>query len=122
MYPNYGDWLLKVCRKVGFKPRIVKEADGAGGGVAFVLVGFWGGGGRRAAAKDTRQGCGFPQSDARNQSVGACGRPPGSRMRYPLQSLLNSSTYWLKPASDFGQRLATELPSSSAAERIHSKL
>ena len=28
MYPNYGDWLLKVCRRVGFKPRIVKEADG----------------------------------------------------------------------------------------------
>jgi hypothetical protein len=29
MHPNYGDWLLKVCRRVGFKPRIVKEADGA---------------------------------------------------------------------------------------------
>jgi hypothetical protein len=33
-----------------------------------------GGGGQRAAAEDTRQGCGFPQSDAREQSVGACGR------------------------------------------------
>ena len=29
MYPNYGERLLKVCRRVGFKPRIVKEADGA---------------------------------------------------------------------------------------------
>jgi hypothetical protein len=36
--------------------------------------GVWGGGGQRAAAKDTREGCGFPQSDARGQSVGACGR------------------------------------------------
>jgi hypothetical protein len=30
MYPNYGDWLLKVCRRVVFKPRIVKEAAGFG--------------------------------------------------------------------------------------------
>jgi DNA-binding transcriptional LysR family regulator len=29
MYPNYGDWLMKSCRRVGFKRRIVKEADGA---------------------------------------------------------------------------------------------
>jgi hypothetical protein len=36
--------------------------------------GVWGGDGQRAAAKDTRQGCGFPQSDARGQSVGTCGR------------------------------------------------
>jgi len=41
MYPNYGDWLLKVCRRVGFKPRIVKEADGAASALAFVAAGFW---------------------------------------------------------------------------------
>jgi DNA-binding transcriptional LysR family regulator len=40
MYPNYGDWLLKVCRRVGFKPRIVKEADGAASALAFVAAGF----------------------------------------------------------------------------------
>src|SRR5271170_8100806 len=40
MYPNYGDWLLKVCRKAGFKPRIVKEADGAASALAFVAAGF----------------------------------------------------------------------------------
>jgi DNA-binding transcriptional LysR family regulator len=40
MYPNYGDWLLKVCRRVGFKPRIVKEADGAASAMAFVAAGF----------------------------------------------------------------------------------
>ncbi len=40
MYPNYGDWLLKVCRRVGLKPRIVKEADGAASALAFVAAGF----------------------------------------------------------------------------------
>jgi DNA-binding transcriptional LysR family regulator len=40
MYPNYGDWLLKVCRRTGFKPRIVKEADGAASALAFVAAGF----------------------------------------------------------------------------------
>src|ERR1700761_1173423 len=40
MYPNYGDWLMKVCRRVGFKPRIVKEADGAASALAFVAAGF----------------------------------------------------------------------------------
>src|ERR1700686_4435320 len=40
MYPNYGDWLLKSCRRVGFKPRIVKEADGPAGALAFVAAGF----------------------------------------------------------------------------------
>ena len=40
MYPNYGDWLLKVCRRAGFKPRIIKEADGAASALAFVAAGF----------------------------------------------------------------------------------
>jgi DNA-binding transcriptional LysR family regulator len=40
MYPNYGDWLVKVCQRVGFKPRIVKEADGAASAFAFVAAGF----------------------------------------------------------------------------------
>src|ERR1700730_7926180 len=38
MYPNYGDWLLKSCRRVGFKPRIAKEADGAASELACVAV------------------------------------------------------------------------------------
>jgi DNA-binding transcriptional LysR family regulator len=40
MYPNYGAWLLKVCRRFGFKPRIVKEADGAPSALAFVAAGY----------------------------------------------------------------------------------
>jgi DNA-binding transcriptional LysR family regulator len=40
MYPNYSDWLSKVCRRVGFKPRIVREADGAPSALAFVAAGF----------------------------------------------------------------------------------
>jgi DNA-binding transcriptional LysR family regulator len=40
MYPNYGEWLLKVCRRGGFKPRIAKEADGAASALAFVGAGF----------------------------------------------------------------------------------
>jgi hypothetical protein len=73
MQPNYGEWLLKACRRAGFKPRIVKEADGAASALPFVAAG-WGGFGRRATAKDTRERCGFPDSDARGQSVAACWR------------------------------------------------
>jgi DNA-binding transcriptional LysR family regulator len=40
MYPNYGDWLLKFCRRAGFNPQIVKEADGAASALAFVAAGF----------------------------------------------------------------------------------
>jgi DNA-binding transcriptional LysR family regulator len=40
MYPNYGDWLLKACRRAGFKPRIAKEADGAASALAFVAAGY----------------------------------------------------------------------------------
>src|SRR6202790_2777528 len=56
MYPNYGDWLLEVCRRVGFKPRIVKEADGAPSALAFERGGYGVGGGgeplRKIPAKD----------------------------------------------------------------------
>jgi DNA-binding transcriptional LysR family regulator len=40
MYPNYDDWLLKACRRAGFKPRIAKEADGAASALAFVAAGY----------------------------------------------------------------------------------
>jgi len=40
MYPNYDEWLLKVCRRAGFKPRIIKEADGAASALAFVAARF----------------------------------------------------------------------------------
>jgi hypothetical protein len=40
MYSNYDDWLLKACRRAGFKPRIVKEADGAASALAFVAAGY----------------------------------------------------------------------------------
>jgi DNA-binding transcriptional LysR family regulator len=40
MYPNYGDWLLKACRRGGFTPHIAKEADGAASALAFVAAGF----------------------------------------------------------------------------------
>jgi DNA-binding transcriptional LysR family regulator len=40
LYPDYGDWLSKACRRGGFKPRIVKEADGAASALAFVAAGF----------------------------------------------------------------------------------
>src|SRR6202790_457068 len=56
MYPNYGDWLLKFCQRVGFKPRIVKEADGAPSALAFERGGYGVGGGgeplRKIPAKD----------------------------------------------------------------------
>ena len=31
---------MKACRRAGFKPRIVKEADGAASALAFVAAGF----------------------------------------------------------------------------------
>jgi DNA-binding transcriptional LysR family regulator len=65
MYPNYGDWLLKVCRRVGFKPRIVKEGDGAASALAFVAAGFGVAVFSEAAAENTRQGCDFPRSGSR---------------------------------------------------------
>jgi DNA-binding transcriptional LysR family regulator len=40
LYPNYGDWLSTACHRSGFKPRIVKEADGAASALAFVAAGF----------------------------------------------------------------------------------
>ena len=40
MFPNYGASLVKSCQRVGFKPRIVKEADGAASALAFVAAGF----------------------------------------------------------------------------------
>src|ERR1700720_3637629 len=40
MYPNYGEWLLKVCRPGGFNPPIGKEGDGPGGALAFGGGGF----------------------------------------------------------------------------------
>jgi DNA-binding transcriptional LysR family regulator len=40
MYPNYGDWLLKLCQREDFKPKIIKEADGAPSALAFVAAGY----------------------------------------------------------------------------------
>jgi DNA-binding transcriptional LysR family regulator len=40
MLPNYSEWLSKVCWERGFKPRIVKEADGVASALAFVAAGF----------------------------------------------------------------------------------
>jgi DNA-binding transcriptional LysR family regulator len=40
MYPAYGNWLQTVCQQGGFKPRIVREADGAGSALALVAAGF----------------------------------------------------------------------------------
>jgi DNA-binding transcriptional LysR family regulator len=105
MYPNYGDWLLKVCRKVGFKPRIVKEADGAASALAFVAAGF----GVAVVSEPLQK---IPAKDvvfrnlARSPGRGCLWAPPGSGIHYPLQSLLNSSTFWLKPApAEMGNRV-----------------
>jgi DNA-binding transcriptional LysR family regulator len=40
VYPNYREWLQKVCRREGFIPNIVKEADGAPSALAFVAAGY----------------------------------------------------------------------------------
>ena len=57
MYPNYGDWLFKSCRRVGFKPRIVKEADAPVQRRRLCRGRGWRGGGQRnAVEKETGQG------------------------------------------------------------------
>ena len=94
MYPNYGDWLLRASRRVGFKPRIVKEADGAASALAFVAAGF----GVAVVSEPLQK---IPAKDvifrdlAPEDSAWYPG-PPGSRTQYPLHLFLDSSTFWLK--------------------------
>lgn len=38
--PNFIDWVLDVCRKVGFRPRIAQEVGDAVNGVALAASGF----------------------------------------------------------------------------------
>jgi DNA-binding transcriptional LysR family regulator len=95
MYPNYGDWLLKVCRRVGFKPRIVKEGGRSPSALAFVAPDYG-----LAVVSDPLQK--IPAKDVifRDLSPEDRRRCPwellGSRTQYPLRSLLDSSTSWLK--------------------------
>jgi DNA-binding transcriptional LysR family regulator len=96
MYPNLRRLAFESLPSRGFQ-----AANRQGSGrrcerARLCRGGVWGGGGQRAIAENTRQGCGFPQSDARGQSVGACRRRLEAR-GHPLQSFLNSSTCWLKP-------------------------
>jgi DNA-binding transcriptional LysR family regulator len=74
MYPNYGDWLLKVCRRVGFKPRIVKEADGAASALAFVAAGFGVAVVSEPLQKIPAKDVIFRDLAPEDRCVGACGR------------------------------------------------
>ena len=78
MHPNYGDWLLKACRRAGFKPRIAKEADGAASALAFVAGSWW----RWSAAPQK-----IPRMWFRNR------RPRTERCRPEAGSI---STQWFK--------------------------
>ena len=95
MYPNYGDWLMKSCGRVGFKPRIVKEADGAASALAFVTAGF----GVAVVSEPLQK---IPAKDVifcdwlRRTGRGCLWGPHGNRTKYPLQSFLDSSTSWFK--------------------------
>jgi DNA-binding transcriptional LysR family regulator len=40
LYPTYDEWLRAACRREGFAPKVVKEADGAASALAFVAAGF----------------------------------------------------------------------------------
>jgi DNA-binding transcriptional LysR family regulator len=40
MSPAYDNWLQTVCQQAGFKPRIVREADGVASALALVGAGF----------------------------------------------------------------------------------
>ena len=95
MYPNYGDWLLKACRRAGFKPRIVKEADGAASALAFVAAGFGVAMVSEPLQKIPAKDVVFRNLTSEDRAWGLWA-PPGSRRRYPLQWFLNSSTCWLK--------------------------
>ena len=74
MYPNYSDWLLKSCRRWGFNPQITKEADGAASALAFVAAGFGVAVVSEPLQRDRGQGCDFPRTGSRGQSVDtSCG-------------------------------------------------
>jgi DNA-binding transcriptional LysR family regulator len=97
MYSNYDDWLLKACRRASFnfKPRIVKEADGAASALAFVAAGY----GVAVISEPLQK---IPAKDVMFRNLALEDRAwvpvgaAGSRMRYPLRLLLNSLTCWLK--------------------------
>jgi hypothetical protein len=76
MHPNYDDRLLKACRRAGFKPRIVKEADGAAS--AFVAAGFGAAVVSEPLQKIPAKDVVFRKLTPRGQSVGACGRRLGA--------------------------------------------
>src|ERR1700693_6629022 len=59
MYPAYGSWLQTVCQQGGFKPRIVREADGAASALALVAAGFGGALGSEAIKKFSARHVGF---------------------------------------------------------------
>ena len=60
MYPNYGDWLLKSCRRVGFQATN-RQGSGLCRQCARLCSGWvWRGSDQRTAAEDPRQKCNFP--------------------------------------------------------------
>jgi hypothetical protein len=88
---------LKACRHAGFKPRIAKEADGAASALAFVAAGYGVAVVSEPLQKIPAKDCGFPQSDARGQSVGACGHSLEAGGGIRSSRFSNSSSCWLKP-------------------------
>ena len=83
---------------MGFKPRIVKEANGAASALAFVAAGFGvavvGEPLQKIPAKDMIFRDLAPE-DSAWMAVGAAWKPNALRLRL----LLNSFTYWLKSAA-----------------------
>ena len=109
MYPNYGGWLLKVCRDAGFKPQIVKEADGAGSALAFVAAGF----GIAVVGQPLER---IPAKDVIFRNL-----PPGESAWVPVGAAWKPDALTAPVASQFIDVLTQACASGNGASRVPAK-
>jgi DNA-binding transcriptional LysR family regulator len=97
LYPTYDGWLRAACRREGFAPKIVKEADGAASALAFVAAGFGLAVVSQLLEKVPAQGVAFCELASQARCACRWGRRGKSTGCWPGWSR-GLSTCWPKPA------------------------